>query len=154
MAREGYSVVHPDADDRRDYRAIYDVSGASDLLNTLIGRLARGGEVVLAGFYDKPLSFTFPPAFMREARLRVAAEWAPVDLAATTAQIESGALSLDGLITHPRLGHRSRLGLSHRLLRSRLPEAGARLERRRLSARTTKMNDRTFGLTSMSVNLG
>ena len=97
---KGYSVVHPDADDRRDYRAIYDVSGASDLLDTLIGRLARGGEVVLAGFYDKPLSFAFPPAFMREARLRVAAEWAPADLAATTAQIASGALSLDGLITH------------------------------------------------------
>jgi 3-hydroxyethyl bacteriochlorophyllide a dehydrogenase len=97
---DGYSVVPPDADDRRDYRAIYDVSGAPDLLDTLIGRLARGGEVVLAGFYEKPLSFTFPPAFMREARLRVAAEWTPADLAAVTAQIESGALSLDGLITH------------------------------------------------------
>ena len=96
----GYRVVHPDADDRRDYRAIYDVSGAQDLLDTLIGRLARGGEVTLAGFYDLPLSFAFPPAFMREARLRVAAEWAAADLAATTAQIESGALSLDGLITH------------------------------------------------------
>ncbi len=96
----GYPVIHPDADDRRDYRAIYDVSGDSSLLGPLIGRLARGGEVVLAGFYDQPLSFDFPPAFMREARIRVAAEWAPADLLATTALIDSGALSLDGLITH------------------------------------------------------
>ncbi len=96
----GYSVVHPDADTRCDYRTIYDVSGDGALLDTLIGRLAKGGEVTLAGFYDQPLSFAFPAAFMREARLRVAAEWTAADLAATTAQIGSGALSLDGLVTH------------------------------------------------------
>jgi 3-hydroxyethyl bacteriochlorophyllide a dehydrogenase len=96
----GYAVIHPDDDPRRDYRAIYDVSGDSRLLDTLIGRLGRGGEVVLAGFYDQPLTFAFPAAFMREARLRVAAEWAPPDLPATTALVDSGALSLDGLITH------------------------------------------------------
>jgi 3-hydroxyethyl bacteriochlorophyllide a dehydrogenase len=97
---DGYQVVHPEADARKDYRAIYDASGDSKLLDTLIARLARGGEVVLAGFYDQPLSFSFPPAFMREARLRVATEWAPEDLAATVALIDSGRLSLDGLITH------------------------------------------------------
>lgn len=96
----GYDVLHPDADPRRDYRAIYDASGAPDLLNSLIGRLAKGGEVVLAGFYTQPISFAFVPAFMREARLRIAAEWTPADLTATRALIESGALSLDGLITH------------------------------------------------------
>ncbi len=101
--REGamsYPVIHPDEDIRRDYRAICDVSGDSRLLGPLIGRLARGGEVVLAGFYDQPLSFDFPPAFMREARIRVAAEWAPDDLPATLALIDRGALSLEGLITH------------------------------------------------------
>jgi len=55
---------------------------------------------VLAGFYSERLSFAFPPAFMREARIRVAAEWQPPDLPATRALIESGRLSLDGLITH------------------------------------------------------
>jgi bacteriochlorophyllide a dehydrogenase len=98
----GYAVVDPDADERRDYRSIYDASGDSALLDTLIARLARGGEVVLAGFYEQALSFRFPPAFMREARLRVAAEWQPADIAATKALIESGKLSLDGLITHRR----------------------------------------------------
>jgi 3-hydroxyethyl bacteriochlorophyllide a dehydrogenase len=97
---QGYAVLHPDDDPRRDYRAIYDVSGDPKLLDALIGRLARGGEVVLAGFYEQPLSFAFPPAFMREARIRVAAEWKPADLTATKALIEEGFLSLDGLITH------------------------------------------------------
>lgn len=98
----GYRVVDPDADQRRDYRVICDASGAADLLDTLIGRLATGGEIVLAGFYTKPLNFTFPPAFMREARIRVAAEWKADDLDATRALIDSGNLSLDGLITHTR----------------------------------------------------
>ncbi len=96
----GYQVIHPDADTRRDYRSIYDASGAADLLNTLIGRIARGGEVVLAGFYTAPISFAFPPAFMKEARFRIAAEWAPEDMIATRQLVESGALSLGGLITH------------------------------------------------------
>ena len=97
---EGYDVVDPDDDDRRDYRTIIDASGDSGLLDTLVARLAKGGEVVLAGFYDAPLSLTFPPAFMREARIRVAAEFTPADLEATTALVESGALSLSGLISH------------------------------------------------------
>ncbi len=96
----GYGVLDPEHDTRRDYRSIYDVSGDASLLDSLIGRIAPGGEIVLAGFYSEPLSFAFPPAFMREARIRVAAEWQPSDLAATKALIESKRLSLDGLITH------------------------------------------------------
>lgn len=97
---DGYDIVHPDADERRDYRSICDVSGDSSLLDTLIGRLGKGGEVTLAGFYQQPLSFTFPPAFMREARIRVAAEWGPDDLVAIRAMVSSGALSLTGLASH------------------------------------------------------
>jgi 3-hydroxyethyl bacteriochlorophyllide a dehydrogenase len=96
----GYSVVDPGADPRRDYRAIYDVSGDSGLLDQLISRLAPGGEVVLAGFYSDSLSFAFPAAFMREARIRVAAEWRESDLLAVKQLVESGRLNLDGLITH------------------------------------------------------
>jgi 3-hydroxyethyl bacteriochlorophyllide a dehydrogenase len=98
----GYGVIDPEHDTRRDYKSIYDVSGDANLLDSLIGRIAPGGEIVLAGFYSERLSFAFPPAFMREARLRVAAEWQPPDLVATRALIESGRLSLDGLITHRR----------------------------------------------------
>lgn len=97
---EGYDVLHPDEDDRRDYRSIYDVSGDPRLLDTLIGRLGHGGEIVLAGFYSEPLSFTFPPAFMKEARIRVAAEWKPSDMQVVNELLVSGRLRLDGLITH------------------------------------------------------
>lgn len=96
----GYAVIHPDEDARRDYAAICDVSGDGSLLNGLISRLAPGGEVVLAGFYKQDLGFAFAPAFMREAQIRVAAQWKKHDLQAVTALVESGALSLDGLITH------------------------------------------------------
>jgi 3-hydroxyethyl bacteriochlorophyllide a dehydrogenase len=96
----GYCVIDPDADVRRDYRAIHDVSGDPGLLDTLIGRLGYGGEIVLAGFYADKLGFAFAPAFMREVRIRVAAEWRPNDLAAVTALIDAGRLSLDNLITH------------------------------------------------------
>jgi bacteriochlorophyllide a dehydrogenase len=99
---DGYQVIDPQADDRRDYKAIYDASGDGALLDDLIGRLARGGEVVLAGFYDKPLNFNFPPAFMREAKLRIAAEFRAEDLEAVTDMVASDALSLDNLITHSR----------------------------------------------------
>ncbi len=98
----GYDVIDPADDSRRNYNAIYDASGAPDLLNTLIGRIAKGGEVVLAGFYTQPISFAFPPAFMKEARLRIAAEWTADDLIATRQLVESGSLSLAGLVTHTR----------------------------------------------------
>jgi 3-hydroxyethyl bacteriochlorophyllide a dehydrogenase len=97
---EGYAVLDPATDPRRDYRCIYDVSGDSSLLDALVMRLAPGGEIVLAGFYSAPLQFAFAPAFMREVRIRVAAEWKPADLAVVTSLLDAGRLSLDGLITH------------------------------------------------------
>ena len=96
----GYAVVHPDDDARRDYRAICDVSGDASLLDALIARLAKGGEVVLAGFYSGRLGFDFAPAFMREATIRTAAEWRRADLLAVKELIETGRVSMAGLITH------------------------------------------------------
>lgn len=98
----GYNVIAPEDDERRDYQCIYDASGQGSLLNDLVGRIAKGGEIVLAGFYTQPLNFAFPPAFMKEARFRIAAEWNADDLIATRALVEGGGLSLDGLITHER----------------------------------------------------
>ena len=56
---------------------------------------------MLAGFYDT-VSFAFPPAFMREAEIRIAAQWAAGDLAEARDLVAAGVLSLDGLITHRR----------------------------------------------------
>ena len=97
---QGYQVVSPATDERRDYRSICDVSGDSAIIDSLIGRLAPAGEIVLAGFYSERMSFAFPPAFMKEARIRVAAQWQKQDLETVCAMIASGALGLDGLITH------------------------------------------------------
>lgn len=97
---EGYDVVAPEDDPRRDYKVIFDASGASGLLDILVPRLAKGGEVVLCGFYTEAISFAFPPAFMKELRLRIAAEWQPADLDATRRLLDEGQLSLAGLITH------------------------------------------------------
>jgi 3-hydroxyethyl bacteriochlorophyllide a dehydrogenase len=96
----GYQVIDPADDTRRDYRAIYDASGDAGLIDTLVMRLAMGGEIVLAGFYSERPSFSFPPAFMREARFRIAAQWQPADLVAVRDLAADGRLDLDGLITH------------------------------------------------------
>ena len=103
---EGYSVVHPDDDDTKAYQCICDVSGDARILDTLIARQkpkfvpGPAGEIVLAGFYAEPLSFAFAPAFIRESRIRIAAEWAPRDLTAVQRLLADGRLTLGGLITH------------------------------------------------------
>ena len=96
----GYEVVDPTDDPRRDYKHVCDVSGDVQILNTLMTRLAFGGVITLAGFYNAPLSFNFAPAFMREASIRIAAQWQPGDLDQVLSLVCSGALKLDTLITH------------------------------------------------------
>ncbi|MGA2552962.1 MAG: chlorophyll synthesis pathway protein BchC [Burkholderiaceae bacterium] len=96
----GYTVTSAAADARKDYRAIYDVSGDSEILDQAIARLAKGGEIVLGGFYSDRLAFSFAPAFTREARLRVAAEFSPADLVAVIEMVAQRHLSLEGLVTH------------------------------------------------------
>ena len=99
---QGYEVIAPETDERRAYGRIFDVSGDPKLIDTLIARLAKGGELVLAGFYPGRIGFDFAPAFMKEARLRIAAEFTPADLSAVSALVSRGALDLGGLITHHR----------------------------------------------------
>lgn len=99
---QGYLVARPEDDERFDYATICEASGAPGIIDRLIPRLSRGGEIVLAGFYDARLDFGFTPAFMREIRLSIAAEFRPDDLAAVRGLIDAGRLSLDGLITHRR----------------------------------------------------
>jgi 3-hydroxyethyl bacteriochlorophyllide a dehydrogenase len=96
----GYQVCAAEDDPRSDHPAICDASGDAALLDTLIARLAHGGEITLAGFYADRLSFAFPAAFMREARFRIAAEWRPSDMRAVTDMAADGRLDLTGLLTH------------------------------------------------------
>ncbi|MBY0489440.1 MAG: chlorophyll synthesis pathway protein BchC [Gemmatimonadaceae bacterium] len=96
----GYTVIHPNDDTARGYKTICDVSGADGIMDSLVNKLMPGGEIVLGGFYSEPVAFTFPPAFLREARIRIAAQWHPRDLDAITTFANDGRLDLDGLITH------------------------------------------------------
>lgn len=96
-----YDVIDPASDERDDYAVICDASGDAAAIDGLVGRLAHGGELVLAGFYDR-VGFAFAPAFQREARLRVAAEFRPADVRAVLELVDAGLLSLDGLISHVR----------------------------------------------------
>jgi 3-hydroxyethyl bacteriochlorophyllide a dehydrogenase len=99
-AGAAYRVIDPGTDECRNYDTICDASGSANLLDMLIGRLAKKGEITLAGFYEDPLSFAFPPAFMREARLRIAAEFTRQDIDAVKQLVAAGRLSLEGLISH------------------------------------------------------
>lgn len=98
---QGYRLLDPLDDARKDYNVIYDVSGDASLVDALVGRLAAKGEIVLAGFYDR-ISFAFPPAFMRHAKFSVAAQWGQGDLARVSQMVSDGGLSLDGIVTHIR----------------------------------------------------
>jgi 3-hydroxyethyl bacteriochlorophyllide a dehydrogenase len=94
-----YDVVLPEFDSRSDYDCIYDVSGDSDILDSLIGKVKKGGEVVMAGFYPERVSFGFAQAFIKEVSVRVSAEFTPEDVATTKLLIEDGSLSFDGLVS-------------------------------------------------------
>lgn len=96
----GYRVCAAADDPRRDHARICDASGDPGLLDALVTRLARGGEITLAGFYAERLSFAFPMAFIKEATFRIAAEWTPGDMAAVAAMAADGRLDLSGLLTH------------------------------------------------------
>ena len=97
-----YPVVAPDDDRAHSFKAIYDCTGDAGIVPFLIDRLEKGGELVLAGFYPGAISFPFAPAFMREARLRIAAEWSVEDMDGVLGLIGAGLLDLDDLITHRR----------------------------------------------------
>ena len=99
-AADGYQVLDPAQDGGSAYKNIVDVTGDSEILDQLIRHLTPGGEVTLAGFYSQRVGFSFPPAFMKEARIRIAAEWKPEDMEAVLRLLGEGNLSLAGLVSH------------------------------------------------------
>ncbi len=99
---EGYTVLHPCDDQENKYHNICDASGQVSVLNKLVGQLRFGGEITLAGFYEKDIQFNFPQAFMKEAKFKIAAQWTPQDLQDVKQLIAQGKLNLNGLITHHR----------------------------------------------------
>ena len=97
---EGIHATTAADDTEARYHSVYDVSGSTSVIDSLIRSLGHGGTITLAGFYPGRVDFPFAPAFQKEARFRIAAEWSPADLQAVLALLRAGQLSLDGLITH------------------------------------------------------
>jgi bacteriochlorophyllide a dehydrogenase len=97
---DGYTVINPATDTHKSYSRVCDASGDSSIINSILPHLAKQGVITLAGFYHDAVNFNFPPAFMREAQIRIAAEWKRSDMDAVLQLIASGKLSLSGLITH------------------------------------------------------
>jgi 3-hydroxyethyl bacteriochlorophyllide a dehydrogenase len=97
---QGYEVCSPPDQAGRLFKSICDVSGDATIIDSVMTHLAPGGEVVLAGFYKQALSVAYAPAFMREARIRIAAQWQAADMQAVVDLWRQGRLHLDGLITH------------------------------------------------------
>lgn len=96
----GYEVLGPDQDGNACYTNIIDASGDGEILDSLIGRIERGGIVTLAGFYGARVSFPFPAAFMKEACLKVASEFTPDDVEIVKGYMDDGRLDLSDLISH------------------------------------------------------
>jgi bacteriochlorophyllide a dehydrogenase len=90
--------------------------------------MAKGGEIVLAGFYTEPLSFAFPPAFMREARFRDRRRMGARRHGRHPPLVESGTLSLADLITHTRPAADAAERLYDGLRRRGLSQDDTRLE--------------------------
>lgn len=95
-----FEVLAGPAEGAGPYNCVLDASGDSSIIDTVLPHLSHGGEIILAGFYGERLSFKFVNAFMREAKLRIAAEFKPTDIQAVLALITDGKLSLDNLITN------------------------------------------------------
>lgn len=95
-----YEVTTPEASAGKVFDAILDASGDPAVIDLAVRHLKPGGTIILAGFYDDRMSFEFAPAFMREARIVIAAEFRPADLIAVSELVTDGSLSLTGLITH------------------------------------------------------
>ena len=95
-----YEVISPLESKKLTGGCVVDASGDSSQLNDLIKFLKPQGEIVLAGFYDKPLSFDFAPAFLREAKIRVSAQWTPRDLKEVSALFTTKKINFEDLISH------------------------------------------------------
>ena len=119
-------LIDPADDTRCDYRTICDASGPAEVLDLAFGRLGKGGEMVLAGFYDRSPSPSRPPSCARRGCV-IAAEFTPCGLAAILTMVETGMLALDGLISHARPAAEAWTPI-HRVRRPALPQDGPRLE--------------------------
>lgn len=103
-----YPLVAPGTPADAPAQRVVDASGDAGIIDQVVPVMGRGSEVVLAGFYSKPVAFEYPPAFMREIAVRIAAEFRHEHLEAAAGLALSSRLDLDGIITHVESPRRAR----------------------------------------------
>ena len=111
---QGYAVLAPEDDARRDYQRIIDVSGDAAALDSLIQRLApRRRDHARRLLRNRRFRLSARPSCARR-EFRIAAQWAPGDLGETIRLVETGA-SVARRAHHPPLrSARGGGGLSRR----------------------------------------
>ncbi len=98
--RTPYPLVEPGGSDLSSAARVIDASGDPRVIDQVVPVMRRGGEVVLAGFYSRPVQFDYPPAFSKEIAVRISAEFSPDDLRSVASLALDGALDLSGIVTH------------------------------------------------------
>jgi 3-hydroxyethyl bacteriochlorophyllide a dehydrogenase len=78
---------------------IIEASGSMAALTDALPQLAKGGTILLLGYYQK-LDLPYMPLFLKEARLLTAREWAPGDLLRCRDLLRDGFLDAAPLLTH------------------------------------------------------
>lgn len=79
--------------------AIIEATGSMYALANALPLLAKGGTILLLGYYQT-LQLPYMPLFLKEARLLTAREWSPGDLLRCRDMIAAGSLDVASMLTH------------------------------------------------------
>jgi bacteriochlorophyllide a dehydrogenase len=78
---------------------VVEATGSMEALAGSLPLLAKGGTLMLLGYYSK-LELPYMPLFLKEARILTSREWAPGDLNRCRDMIAAGQLDVGTLLTH------------------------------------------------------
>lgn len=106
---ERYETAHPDADDALliaddtvlpgGVDVLIDATGSMAALGAAITPLKPGGDVIVAGYYQR-LDFDYMSLFFKEPRLHIASQFGPPDLLTARDLLASGIVDPSRLLTH------------------------------------------------------
>ncbi len=78
---------------------VVEATGSMEALAGSLPLLAKGGTIMLLGYYTT-LQLPYMPLFLKEARILTSREWAPGDLDRCRDLIAAGQLDVEPLLTH------------------------------------------------------
>lgn len=106
---ERYEAAHPDADDALlitdgvtlpgGVDVLIDATGSMAALGAAITSLKPGGDVIVAGYYQR-LDLDYMSLFFKEPRLHIASQFSPPDLLTARDLLAAGIVDPSRLLTH------------------------------------------------------